>query len=873
MDKRGPASPATPWWPFPLFVVSGFAALVLETVLLRQLALLFGNSARATSLVLAAFMGGLALGAWWFGARVDRSDNPLKLFGQLEIGAAVSGALLVWLLGSGRDLFLAPLRLLGSGSVERLAEFTLAFLLVLVPTTLMGGTLPALGRAVIRSPTGFAARLGALYGMNTLGAALGVFVAGFFLFEALGVSRAAYVGAALQLLVGLGAVVWSRGVRLPAIEVDRALGQLRTDDDAPEVRRRRIAATVAAAAGGFAVLGYEVIWTRLLSLFMRSFSYSFSLMLSLFLIGLFLGALLVPIAGRRLGDPLRTAGWLLVAMGVWVAGSVVWMSSSFAPIGAESFEGFLWRSVLRAAPVVLPPTILSGMALPLAAAGFARGATRVGQDVGRIYAANTVGAIGGALAGGLLLLPRLGAPGALILLATVNVLAGVAVLAALGVRRWEPIAAGVVAVLCVAPATGANERFVHGFLQATRNADTIGDVLYFHEGAVDTIAIVQRTYGFRDAKAKSLITNGVAMSATVKPVWRYMAAEGHLPLLFVPRPKKALAVGVGTGITLGALASHPELESIVAVELSDGVAAGLDHFLEENGGAHRDPRVRLLREDGRHFLELTQERFDAITLEPPPPIVAGSTHLYSREFYELCAERLTEGGVVAQWLPLHAQSLESARMVARTFADAFPHVQLWLPSVRDAVLIGSREPLTIHSDRIRDAWSTPETRRNLARAYFETAESLLATFFYGGEGLAAWFGAAPPITDEHPRMEFFRHQGGNMTDREISGLLEPPQEGWGFLNGVPDGYDSLLQLENRALRLYVRSIVDRDPNARVNAARLGLGTEFFLYPMGCTREQLDALVRDPAGTPDPAGHREMCRRLRELRDTARSTGG
>jgi len=856
-----------PIWPYLLFVASGAAALVLEAVFLRQLAWLFGNSATATALVLSAFMAGLAIGAAAFGKLADRIERPLRLFGLLEMGTAASGASLAWLLGSGRELFLAPLRLLDHGLLQRLVEFSLAFGLVLVPTILMGGTLPALSRYVIRRMDRFVGSLGLLYGLNTLGAAVGVFAAGFYLFEWVGVSRSAYLAAAVQVTVGVTALSLDRFVR--ARTGPSAKARVETGDP-PQSEQyagdsTRLVCLAAAAVGGLVVLGYEVVWTRLLSLPMRSFSYSFSLMLALFLLGLCIGAALLWLLGHRISHPARWVGWMQIAMGLYVAVSLFWLPGRLAPVGASSFEGFLWSSSLRAALIVLPPTILSGMVLPLAARGFSTSTRRVGAQVGLVYGLNTAGAIIGSLAAGLLLLPWLGAPLALAVLALANAAVGALVLVQQTGRSVQALVALLLTAACAAPLLAADTgRFVDAFLGATRSSGRIGELLFFHEGSTDTVAIVRNEYGFHDPQAKSLITNGVAMSATVKPVWRYMAQEGHLPVLFAASPRKALAVGVGTGITLGAVVSHREIESIVAIELSEGVMRGLPIFEHENGLAYEDPRVRLLREDGRHYLELTDESFDVITLEPPPPIVAGSVHLYSRDFYDLCLEHLNAGGAVAQWLPLHAQSLASARMTARTFLDAFPHVMLWLPSVRDAVLVGAREPLGLDLGRLFESFDDPETRANLDAAYLETPEAFLGTYLLDRAGIETWAGDAPVITDDHPLMEFFRHQGGNMSDRDIETLLVPPQADWDWVDGLgslPALGDSVVR-ENRALRLYVRGAVKGEPTARVAAARGSQGTEFHLYGFGCATAQLDALRAAPDTSPDLLRtHVERCRQL------------
>ena len=859
---------------YPLFVLSGMGGLVFEVVFLRQLVWLFGSSAIASALVLAAFMAGLALGAIWVGKLADRIQRPLRLYGLLELGAAISGALLVTLLGHGRQLFLAPLRTIDSPALQRPLEFAFAFALLLIPTVFMGGTLPALGRFVIRDLDRFTSSLGILYGLNTLGASAGVFLAGFFSFEYLGVSRSGYAAALLLAAVGLLALALdateTRRARAAADGPHSSRGEeTRAADasiDEPLRNGLRQLCFFTAGAGGLAVLGYEVAWTRLLSLFMRSFSYSFSLMLALFLIGLALGAAVVAMISPRLRYPARWLGSIQLAMGGYVALSLFWLPERLAPVAGTSFTGFLLAATLRAALVVLPPTILSGMALPLAARCVSRGVTDVGSDVGRVYSVNTTGAIAGALLTGLVLLPTIGAPAALAVLACFQAATGVLLLFHCRVSSVRLIAAGLLALACALPLAAGTQRFVDAFLRASLGVETIGELLYFHEGAVDTVAIVRREYGFRDPDAKSLITNGVAMSATVKPVWRYMALEGHLPVLFAKQPRSALAVGVGTGITLGAITSHADLESITGVELSEGVLGGLRQFEAENDGVWRDPRVNLLLEDGRHHLELSNKSYDVITLEPPPPIVAGSVHLYTLDFYELCRSHTNPGGVVAQWLPLHGQSLASARMTARTFLEAFPHVMLWLPSVRDAVLIGSGDPLRLDPQRLKTAYADPRTRASLERAFFETPASLLSTFLLDRAKIEEWAGDAPVITDEHPLMEFFRHQGGNMNDREIASLIAIPQADWDWLDGAQPGTEMLgeLRRENRALRAYFRSTVERDPSAGLESARLSRSTDFFLYPFGCTTRQLQRIDGGPdALSPaEASAQRERCRRLR-----------
>ncbi len=825
-----------------LYALSGAAGLILEAVFLRQLSLLLGSGAVATTVVLAAFMGGLAIGAIVFGPVADRGVRPLRLYGLLEVGAGITGIALAWLLGTGRGILVAALRSLGSGPVATLAETLLAAILLLVPTALMGGTLPTLGRFAVREPEALLGPLGLLYGVNTLGGAVGVLAAGFLLFERVGVARSGFLAGGLSLLVGGAALGLERAQRTTAARV-HSLAEPRAPD-ARTSTRVATACLAATAVGGAAVLGYEVVWTRLLSLPMRSFSYSFSLMLSLFLLGLVLGSLALSALAGRVVRAARVLGFVQLAMGVCAAAGLLWLPRLLLPPEGTGLALSLLRSAVRAAAIVLPPTILSGMALPLAARAVTSDGSHLAGEVGRVVAANTLGSIAGALAAGLVLMPALGAPRALAVLAIANAASGAVVLFLVpGVRRPGAFVALALTAACAAPLLLAHDRFVEAFLRASRGRERIAELLYFHEGVTDTVAIVKKDYGFYDPDAKSLLTNGVAMSATVKPVWRYMAVEGHLPVLLAPLPRRVLVIGLGTGITLGAVASQREPASITAVELSEGVLSGLRFFAAENERADRDARVRLVHADGRHFLERTDSTFDAITLEPPPPIVAGSSHLYSLDFYALARRHLVPGGVLVQWLPLHAQSLVSARMTARTFLDEFPSVQLWLPSIRDAVLVGSDRPLGMDARRVLDAYGTQRTRASLARAYLETPEAFLATLLLDREGVERFAGSAPEITDERPRSEFFRSLGPNMTDREIAPLFELPQASWGFVTGMEESLAQRVETENRALRLYLRSETEESASLALEAARLAAGTEFFRYRLGCAGGQLEWIAR------------------------------
>lgn len=832
-----------------LFFLSGVASLVLETVFRRELVLYVGSAVTATSITLATFLGGLALGAALFGKIADRTERPLRLYALLELGVGASGAIAVLLLAYGREWLLVPVRhAAGFGPV---VAALVAALLLLPPTILMGGTLPALTRFAMRKGRTILAPLAVLYGVNTLGASLGAALSGFVLFESVGVSGSGWLACGLALAVGAVAlVVDARQASYAGLDAGGHRAAKRADVPTHPSRRT---ALVVATLGGAVALGYEVVWTRLLVLPLRSYAYSFSLMLSLFLLGLVVGSLLLSRMAGRIERPLAVLGIVQLASGAYVAASVAWIPYLLAPPSeGGGFAALVATAFLRAGPVVIPPTVLSGMALPLAVLAFAPDPDAPARAVGAVYAANTIGAIVGALAAGLVLLPMLGASRALAALAILGAGAG-----ALATRRRLAVP---VVVACAIALFLPVRPFTEAYSRAGRSRAAPSDALFYEEGANDTVAVVRRDYGFRDADAKSVLVNGIAMTATVKPVWRYMAAEGHLPALLAPAPSRALVICVGTGITLGALASHDTVASIDAVDLSESMLAALPVFDRENRAVRRDPKVHFVQADGRHLLDVSGHGYNLITLEPPPPIVAGSVHLYTLDFYRLCKARLDPGGVVAQWLPLHAQSLASAQAMARTFLGAFPHAQLWLPSIRDAVLIGSDRPLTLDPARLAAAYAAPATRASLAAAYFETPQALLGTYLLDRAGIERWSAGADVVTDDRPHIEFFRRYGRTMPDAEIATLLAPPPGSVDDVCADP-ALRPAVEAERLAHRMYLQAEIDKDPAAYREAALTTRATRFGLYRLGCDQPQLDALRNEPDGGAAYQKQLDLCRRM------------
>ena len=731
-----------------LLVASGAAALVYETLWVKQLGRVVGVEVHAVTIALSAFFAGLALGAAVFGRQADRAARPLRLYAALEAGVALLGLLSTLALARSAAAFVAL-----QGSLGPLA-WALPFLLVGLPAFLMGGTLPTLLRALRPDDTGVARATGRLYAANTAGAVAGTLAVPFVLVPAFGVSGSG--GFAALLGATVAAAAWTLDARR-----GRHGGEAKPPKvDDPERRlspEGRLALTLYAVAGGVA-LGYEVVWAEMLVPFLSTRTYAFAVMLGTYLTGLALGSALFARWSRPEREPWRVFGLLLAGAG---ASTVVilallgpWLpdAQTFAGMWAMRISGretieVVARFVVAAVVVLLLPTTFLGAAFPAAARLVASGA-RVGRDVGAVAALNTAGGIAGTLLTGFVLVPRLGLVRSLGALAVTGaVLGALAVVKGVGGRGGAVLGSAslVAAVAAVATFTPRD------LLARTLAAERGGRLVFYDEDPGGTVAVLEQPAA--GGPFRRLYIQGVSNSGDALPSRRYMRLQALLPLLVHPgKPRAALVVGFGTGITAGALLAFPALEKRVAVELLPSVVKAGPLF-EGNLGAASDPRIEIRIGDGRHELLRSGERYDLITLEPPPPSAAGVVNLYSRDFYRLCRDRLAAGGLMAQWWPLPAQNDEDSRALVRSFLDVFPQVTLWTTELHEMLLVGSESPIAIDSHRVAERFAVAETARPLAEVGVESPEALLATFVTDRAGLERYVGGAPPVTDDRPLIE------------------------------------------------------------------------------------------------------------------------
>ena len=757
-----------------LFFVSGATALIYEVVWARMLTQIFGNTTHAIATVLSAFMGGLALGSYVLGRLADTGRNPFLIYGLLEGGVGIYGLVIPTLFALTQQAYS---RLYGlaeaSFTLFSLALFLLCFAVILVPTALMGATLPLLSRFSVTQFASLGRRIGDLYAINTLGAVVGCALSGFYLIPELGLRGSVRLAAALNLSIAVlvvVAVMWFRGRREASEDAGEAPPESRPT--ATAASRLDIALLAAFGLSGAAAMVYENAWTRALTLVIGMSTYSFTVMLTTFLVGLGVGSLLY---ARWWGTrDVGVAGFgllqLLIALSA-LATIPLFERLPFLFLRlqkgfGDSFGQFLSIQVALSALVMIVPTLLLGTTFPVVARIYTQSLYRIGTSVGTAYASNTLGAIIGAFLGGFVLIPVLGVQNSIGLAVTVSAATGV-ILVALDARVRQNrrlVAAGAMFVAAVAAVlsfrtwdkgvmTSGVTIYAHNY--ASLPTDSLrregmerDDLLYYREGLTATIS-VHRSAGSSYVYEK---TNGKVDASFGDSPTQLMV--GYLPMLMNPGAKRVLVIGMGSGMTAKAAAAFP-VERLDVAEIEPAVIEGARFFAEKNGRIHDDPRLRFIHADGRNYLLAVRERYDVIMSEPSNPWIAGIGNLFTREYYQEALSKLAEGGVFGQWMQTYGMAPEDLRMVYRTFADVFPDVSLWAVNDSDMLLIGTAHPQRLRRADLQAALEArPVARQDLRELGFADAYGLMAMYLMPKAALLKMAGEAAYNLDDFPRLEF-----------------------------------------------------------------------------------------------------------------------
>lgn len=738
-----------------LFLLSGAASLIYQIYWTRLLTLTFGSTTFAVSAVLTSFMTGLALGAWFLGRIADRVRRPLLLYAWIEAGIAALALLLPRVL-SGVSALYPALYAAASGQPWMLpaARLLLSFFILLLPCTLIGGTLPVLVRFAARSAERFGRDFGALYGMNTLGAVLGCVLAGFYLLGRFGLATTNLIAVTANLVLAIS--FWVLDVRVsrsPLSPVEA--GQ----PSPPRFSWEEKIVVGVAVISGFTLLALEVLWTRALVHALLSTTYSFTAVLATLLLALALGSFLTT---RWPAAPGKLADLWLVARLAWVElGFAVVLLAELPLLGQLVIINEFWVVLLgsdwgllckflTAAVMIFIPATLAGMLFPLSTQILSRRLDRVGGSLGRIYLLNTLAAAAGALLAGFVMIPGLGVKNSYVGLAATHVAVGVTLALISSRRRAWLVALPVLLGAAFLGARALDRRDLFGDPRL-EIPDLQMELLAYKEAADATFAVYRQQPGDH----RYLYINGF-VAASAERQSHYMPMMAHLPLLLHPMPRRVLVIAFGTGATAGAATLHP-IERLDVVDISRGVFELAPYFAAANHNVLDDARARARVEDGRNFIQASRERYDVITSEPMPPKFATMVNFYTRDYYRAARARLTPDGVICQWVPFHLITADDARMIIRTFLEIFPHASLWV--IRGTgLLIGSVEPAALDPAYLAARMSVPRVTADLARLEFKSVEDLLKTFALDTAALRTFSAGAPIITDNYPYLEFSSDQ-------------------------------------------------------------------------------------------------------------------
>jgi spermidine synthase len=732
-----------------IFFLSGASGLIFETLWFHQSGIALGNSVWASSLVLAGFMAGMALGNLAVARVGDRMPRPVAVYAALEVAIAAFGVALVFVLPE-LGWLLAPVfgGLEGNAWLLNTLRLATAFLLLLAPSTAMGATLPLLTKAVSARNPNFGRVFGSLYGWNTLGAVGGALTAEFVMIGAMGVRAAALSAGAINLIVaGIAACIAIRGAATAHGDPEPILGS--RDPQSNEARSltpHSVGLLAVAFLSGFTLLALEIVWFRFLQLFIANTSASFSIMLAVVLGGIGLGGILGSLWLRWRPEHHGFAS--IVAFSAGIFAITTYSRFSTAP---NTWTAAASDIVALAVPLMLPVALLSGVLFPLLGAALRPGASGDAHAAGVLTLANTAGSALGSLAGGFVLLPRLGIEHSLFALALLYGVQG-AILLGYGARlrslRFVP--AGAFGIAALAFPFGAMEA-THIQVPIDRLTTDDTRTVAIREGLTETVVYLEhRELG--ETVAYQMLTNGHSMSATMWWARRYMKLYVYLPAAIHPSLESALLISYGVGSTAKALTDTRSLRHIDVVEISrDVLELSSIVYPSPNDNPLHDPRVHVHVEDGRQFLQTTERRFDLITGEPPPPANAGIVNLYTREYFELARSCLNPGGIMTYWLPIHVLNDHNSRGIIRAFCDVFEDCSLWNGSGYDLMLMATRTAKGgVSREHFAKQWADPEVADELRKLGLERPGQLGALFIADAARLRDVTRQTPPLVDDFP---------------------------------------------------------------------------------------------------------------------------
>ncbi|WP_282010323.1 fused MFS/spermidine synthase [Nitrospina watsonii] len=844
------------------FFVSGITALVYEIIWTRMLTLVFGHTVYSVSVVLAAFMAGLGFGSYVWGHVIDRAAQedrhpPLLVYALIEILIGVTAALLT-LIFYKFHVFYAWFHQFVPESPALFAAIkaVLAFLLMFVPTTLMGATLPIISKYYVTDDARLGRQVSYLYALNTLGASVGCLLAGFLFISLFGVAQTAWYAAVANLIIGIGCIRTYQEEN-PGHKLSLRLPRLTWPGVEGFAPSQKLWMAVAFLSG-LTALAYEVLWTRLLVFSIASTVYSFSIMLAVFLFGICAGSLLaVPVMAKC-----RDLRQVLMALQAGIAGYVTFTLFNMQSVLSPPWNGYSLEDpgatfghyLQDSMALMLVPTVLLGMSLPILIKLASGDHRHVGGGTGRVYAANTAGAIAGSLLAGFWLLPVFGTEQSLVVVVTLNLFTAAILFrtgsAPLKVRKVGTPA--LVAVILAFNLAMPGDLLNPFFLRDSVGRRDIQSLLYFEEGLTDTVAVFKDDYGLLNPDAKRLITNGISMSASNVIATRYMKLLAHVPILLSDHPDDVLVICFGTGQTTGAAGMHPGVKSVDSVELSPSVINAAPAFAKENHDAVNNKKVNIVIQDGRNFLLTTDKKYDVITGEPPPPRTAFTVNLYTQDFYRQARDRLKPGGLIAQWVPLHSQSAKEVDMHFKTFLSVFPHAEAWMSVANEIILIGSDQPIDLDLAKLKQRFQSPYVKQAMDAIHIPDVSAFLANIWFQEEELQALAKNRPLITDNRPRIEFYLDSGRVVGTADLERIVfnrVAADAFWRRVQNADAEDEQRFRKQYRMMDLYQRGVMYSNREMLLAAMDLAEDDGLLRYHLQAGEAQIRGLLEQVEADP------------------------
>ncbi|MCL4382608.1 MAG: fused MFS/spermidine synthase [Patescibacteria group bacterium] len=744
------------------FFLSGFCALTYQVVWQRQLALVFGTTAYATASVLAIFFCGLALGSFFFGRIIDQKENSLKLYAFLELGIGLYAFLTPLIFKFVERLQVLVGQNIGSSFYGfQFLTFLLSFLALILPTILMGGTLPVIAKFLLKDQE-IGEGVSFLYFINTLGAVMGAFLAGFFLIAFLGVRETIWLAAGINLIIGITILVLCSKYQVSS--EDRKIAGKRPNI-VPDSLHTNYFLLGVFFLTGLAGLAMEVFWTRTLILFFGASIYAFATVLVSFLLGIAIGSLIFRQWGKKFSQI-----WLavfLAILGTWIIFSIPLFEKipffllEIIKTSYTSFGSILFWQFILSFFLMFLATLVMGLLLPLGIKFYQEEEKLVGWSVGSLYAANTLGGVFGSLLAGFFLIPRIGVQKGIWLMAAIYLF--LAVWLIVKDKRSFPrilISFVILVILLIGylwplwnkhflvSGPYANWRFFIQDSQEQAEKRMQGsDFLYYREGIEVTVAVKKLgAQVFLRIDGKTDASTGLDIDTQV--------LSGALPMILHPNPEDVLVVGLGSGITLGSVEQFPA-KNIEAVEIEPAIIEANKYFSEVNHRAIEDQRLKVVTGDGRNYLLKGTEKYDVITSEPSNIWLSGNSKLFTKEYFELAKKRLNKGGIFAHWIQLYSLKTDDLKTEIKTFQSVFPYTTVWDNlSSYDLLLLGSQEPINLDADLISQKLEQKLIKNEFGRIFIESAEQFLSYLALGQEGIVKFIQGAKENTDNHPFLEF-----------------------------------------------------------------------------------------------------------------------